>query len=308
LRESENRNRLLIENSPMCIHEITLDGRMISMNQSGLAMMGLVNEQEVVGYRYLDIVGEADRERIANLMDRAYAGESSHFEFVASGANGQVFKSCFVPLRDSNGRVEKLMGITEDITERREAERRIRDLAFYDVLTRLANRRLLEDRLEQALSKSQRSGCFGALLFLDLDSFKPLNDAHGHEVGDLLLIEVAERISRCVRGMDTVARFGGDEFVVMLAELEKDRGLSQEEVFVVAEKIRVALAEPYLLARKQTNAAAQTVEHRCTASIGIVLFQGQGVPPKDLLNRADNAMYQAKEEGRNTIRFFVKST
>jgi diguanylate cyclase (GGDEF)-like protein len=108
--------------------------------------------------------------------------------------------------------------------------------------------------------------------------------------------------------MDTVARFGGDEFVVMLAELEKDRGLSQEEVFVVAEKIRVALAEPYLLARKQTNAAAQTVEHRCTASIGIVLFQGQGVPPKDLLNRADNAMYQAKEEGRNTIRFFVKST
>jgi diguanylate cyclase (GGDEF)-like protein/PAS domain S-box-containing protein len=304
LRESENRNRLLIENSPMCIHEIALDGRMISMNRSGLSMMGLVNEQEVLGYRYLDIVGEADRERVAALMAKAYAGESSHFEFEANGADGQVFKSCFVPLRDDGGRVEKLMGITEDITERKQAERQIRDLAFYDVLTRLANRRLLEDRLEQALSKSQRSGCFGALLFLDLDNFKSLNDAHGHEVGDLLLIEVAERISRCVRGMDTVARFGGDEFVVMLAELQQDRQVSQHEAFIVAEKIRVLLAEPYLLTNKQTAAAAHPVQHRCTASIGIELFRGQGASRKELLNRADSAMYLAKEEGRNRIRFF----
>jgi diguanylate cyclase (GGDEF)-like protein/PAS domain S-box-containing protein len=303
LRESENRNRLLVDNSPMCIHEISLNGNVISMNRSGQRMLGLQSESEVLGRRYLDLVGEEDRPRIADLMAKAFSGETSDFEFHLGEAHGRDFKSCFVPLRERTGRVEKLMGITEDITERKEAERRIRELAFYDVLTHLANRRLLGDRLEQAMMKSKRTGCHGALIFLDLDNFKPLNDTHGHEVGDQLLIEVAARISGCVRELDTVARFGGDEFVVMLAELYEDRQQSREQACAVAEKIRTALAAPYLLSRKSDTGEAQVVEHSCTASIGVVLFWGQESSSAALLKQADAAMYQAKASGRNRICF-----
>ena len=196
------------------------------------------------------------------------------------------------------------MGITEDITEEKEAEDHIRNLVFYDTLTQLPNRRLLNDRLGQAMAASKRSGSYGAVMFMDLDNFKPLNDAHGHDVGDLLLVEAAQRITSCVREMDTVARFGGDEFVVMLSELDVDKKLSIAQSGVVAEKIRVTLAEPYLLTRKQESGVEITVEHHCTSSIGVVLFINHEAGQEDIIKRADMAMYQAKEGGRNTIRFF----
>ena len=132
----------------------------------------------------------------------------------------------------------------------RESESHIRDLAFRDTLTQLANRRLLTDRLEQAMAASKRSRCFGAMLFLDLDHFKPLNDEHGHEAGDLLLIEAAHRLNRCVRESDTVARIGGDEFVVVIGELGRDLKASFTRAGVVAEKMRNALEEPYRLTYK----------------------------------------------------------
>ena len=122
LRESEKHNRLLIENSPMCIHEIDMNGRILSMNRAGLEMLGLANECEVLGYLYLDTVSPADRERIADLLSHAYAGKASHFEFQASGSPSKIYKSCFVPIINKQSRVEKLMGITEDITERKRAE------------------------------------------------------------------------------------------------------------------------------------------------------------------------------------------
>jgi len=138
-------------------------------------------------------------------------------------------------------------------------------------------------------------------MFLDLDNFKPLNDLHGHLAGDALLVEVASRLKKCVRETDTVARIGGDEFVVMLAQLNKDKAISKSEAALVAEKIRIALAEPYIL--KISENSIHVVEHHCTASIGVTLFLDHKKSQEDILKLADNAMYQAKDAGRNRIRF-----
>ena len=193
----------------------------------------------------------------------------------------------------------------DSLAQQREA---VRQLAFYDPLTGLPNRRMLDDRLNQAMATSKRSGLFGALMFLDLDNFKPLNDTHGHGVGDLLLIEVARRLTGCVRGVDTVGRIGGDEFVVMLSELDADRALSTELAAAVAEKIRISLAAPYRLTVAQPGERDTTVEHRCTASIGVVVFVDHEASQTDLIKCADSAMYLAKESGRNAVRFHVPST
>lgn len=182
----------------------------------------------------------------------------------------------------------------EDITERKQMEAQVRELAFYDALTKLPNRRLLNDRLSQAMSASQRSGRYCALLFLDLDNFKPLNDTHGHVVGDLLLIEVANRLKNCVREIDTVARFGGDEFVVILNDLDMNKAESASQAEIVAEKIRTSLSAPYSLAIKQEGKAETTIEHHCTASVGMALFINHEESQDDILKLADTAMYQAK--------------
>jgi diguanylate cyclase (GGDEF)-like protein/PAS domain S-box-containing protein len=308
LRESENHHRLLVENSPVSIHKIGMDGRITSMNRSGLLMLGLKEEGDVQGSLFLNIVDAAERERIGEELAKAYAGETSHFEFMGSGLRGQIYKSCFVPIKNKDGSVKNLMGITEDITERKKAEDQVRKFAFNDALTQLPNRRLFNDRLGQAMAVSQRSGRYGAVMFLDLDNFKSLNDTHGHDLGDLLLIEVAHRLIRCVREMDTVARLGGDEFVVMLGELDEDRKFSIEKAGIVAEKIRAALAEPYLLTREREGEAETTVEHRCTTSIGVVLYNNHEANQRDILKWADMAMYQAKEGGRNRFCFFDKES
>ncbi len=151
------------------------------------------------------------------------------------------------PERNAQGEIVGYHGITREITERRRLEEQVRQLAFHDPLTHLANRRLLVEHLDQAMSASKRSHRHGALLFLDLDNFKPLNDTHGHGVGDLLLIEVAERLKTCVREADTVARFGGDEFVVLLCELDAHKDEASAQAAAIAEKIRIRLAEPYVL-------------------------------------------------------------
>lgn len=191
-----------------------------------------------------------------------------------------------------------------DIRERKHHENAMRDLAYYDALTGLPNRRMLSDRLAQAMAASKRNSQYGALMFLDLDNFKPLNDQYGHEVGDVLLIEASDRIKRCLREIDTVARFGGDEFVVMLTELSVNRNVAIEQSRLVAEKIKEAICEPYRLSVKLKDGANVVVQHRCTASVGVVLFINHEMNEQDLLNYADKAMYQAKRDGRNQVRFF----
>lgn len=198
----------------------------------------------------------------------------------------------------------RIMSSKRDITARARAEEEIRQMAFYDILTRLPNRRLLNDRLNHTIAAGKRSGLCAALMLLDLDNFKPLNDTHGHDAGDLLLIEMAQRISSCVREADTVARLGGDEFVVMLSELDADQAASIAQTRLIAEKILRILAEPYVLPTKKAGGGENTIEHRCTASIGVVLLPCSDAHADDILKYADTAMYRAKEGGRNRINFF----
>ena len=186
----------------------------------------------------------------------------------------------------------------------RDAQKRIHDMAYHDALTRLPNRRLLNDRIALAMAVSKRKSCFGALMALDLDNFKPLNDAYGHEVGDLLLVEVAKRLTACVRENDTIARFGGDEFVVVLSELSTDRQEAMAQAERVAEKIRSTLAAEYYLRVSKPGKSIISINHRCTASIGVALFMQKDPDDIDLLKQADAAMYQAKSCGKNSIRFF----
>ena len=187
--------------------------------------------------------------------------------------------------------------------ERKQSEAKIRGLAFHDSLTNLPNRRLLDDRLEQAIAASKRSGLFGAVLFLDLDNFKPLNDTHGHKAGDLLLIEVARRLESCVRKVDTVARFGGDEFVIVVSELDDNETEGKEQAYNLAEKVRLALAGTYLLGSNITGTSKMIVHHNIEVSIGVALFNNNS-SPEMVLKYADKAMYKAKEAGRNTICFY----
>jgi diguanylate cyclase (GGDEF)-like protein len=188
-----------------------------------------------------------------------------------------------------------LVIIYHDVTDLRLASAEIESLAFYDPLTHLPNRRLLVDRLEQAMAASARHGREGALLFIDLDHFKTLNDTLGHDIGDLLLQQVAQRLASCVREGDTVARLGGDEFVVMLADLSEQAVDAATQAEAVARKILAALNQPYQLAAH---------DYRSTPSIGVALFSGHQAALEELLKQADIAMYQAKRAGRNTLRLF----
>ena len=208
------------------------------------------------------------------------------------------------PLFDTAGNFEGYLGVGTDVTERKQMEEQVRQMAFYDTLTSLPNRRLLSDRLSQTMAASKRNGCYGALMFLDLDNFKSLNDTHGHKVGDLLLIQTADRLKNCVRETDTVARFGGDEYVVVIGELCFDKSESTAQARIVAEKIRDALAKPYVITVQHEASTETTVEHQCTVSIGVALFMKDEANQDDLLKFADTAMYQAKQAGRNLIRFY----
>jgi len=191
-------------------------------------------------------------------------------------------------------------GYIWDITERRQAENRIRRLALYDALTGLANRRMLMDRLAHAVALSGRKRDYGAVLMLDLDNFKSLNDTKGHDTGDALLVEVGRRLGSCVRDTDTVARLGGDEFVVLLECLGNDEAMGHDKAMAVAEKIRSELNRPYILGDSQHV-------HHTSASVGVALFHGRDRDESEVLKHADVAMYEAKDLGRNRICFYSKA-
>ncbi len=200
-----------------------------------------------------------------------------------------------VPVFDAGGALRGYRGVGRDITERKEVELQIERLAFFDVLTGLPNRRLLMDRLQRVTVASGRSQAHGALLFIDLDNFKDLNDTLGHDTGDQLLVRVARRLLACVRESDTVARFGGDEFVVLVGGLHTDVAQASSEAAAIAQQILSALGKPYDM---------DGISHHSTPSIGIALFGQAPCTADELLKHADLAMYQAKAAGRNTQRFF----
>jgi diguanylate cyclase (GGDEF)-like protein/PAS domain S-box-containing protein len=211
--------------------------------------------------------------------------------------NGEVYPEWLTisAVKNKDGQVTHYVSTHHDISDRKLAEERIRELAFFDALTRLPNRTLLLDRLKQAIALSVRSKTCGALLFIDLDHFKTLNDTVGHEKGDLLLKQVSQRLVGSVRENDTVARVGGDEFVVVLEGLNEHTQEAASQTKAVGEKILAALSSTYQL---------DEVEYRTTASVGATVFLGRQASVDELMKQADLAMYKAKETGRNALRFF----
>jgi diguanylate cyclase (GGDEF)-like protein/PAS domain S-box-containing protein len=218
-------------------------------------------------------------------------------EILSRRKNGVIYPGWLTisVIVDSNNQPSHYVEVFSDITPRKEADNKIHYLAYYDHLTGLPNRRLLQDRLQQALVTSARGQSHGALLFLDLDDFKILNDSRGHSIGDLMLIEVSKRLLNCVRGHDTVSRIGGDEFVILLNDLSEDPSKAIGAVQNIGEKILSAISQPFDL---------QGFECHSSASIGGCLFRGADTSLDNLLMRADIAMYQAKKSGRNSLRFF----
>jgi len=198
-------------------------------------------------------------------------------------------------VKGGDGKVTQYVGIFSDISERRTAEESIEQLAFYDPLTHLPNRRLMRDRLQQVLAAGVRSKRKGALMFIDLDNFKALNDVHGHDQGDLLLQQVALRLAACVRQADTVARLGGDEFVVMLIDLSANAAAAAAQAKIASEHVLGALNHSWTLGGHS---------YHSTASVGVTLFGGDNKTVDELLKQADLAMYQSKAAGGNTLRFF----
>lgn len=312
LHESQALYRLLTEDTLDVLWKTDRNLCLTYISPSDERLRGYKAE-EVVGHHVFDLFTDEGVAAVKKLMrDSQASGEPASqagfltFQVQHRCKDGRLLwgEVLSKPERNAEGAIVGYHGITREITERRRLEDQVRQLAFHDPLTNLPNRRLLRDRLGHAMAAGKRSACHGALMFLDLDQFKTLNDTHGHEAGDLLLLQVAARLKGCVREVDTVARFGGDEFVVLLAELNADRAESHLHAQLIAEKIRAALAEPYVLVLHKEGKAECRIQYRCSASIGAVMFSDHTASQDDVMKWADAAMYRAKDAGRNTIRFY----
>lgn len=297
LRESEKRFRQMFERHSAVMLLIEPEsGMIVDANPAAAQFYGY--PLQVLRGKSIASVNTQPEEEIVRERQAAIAQERNYFVFDHRLAGGEVRTVEVYSSPVSYKGRPLLFSIIHDITDRKLAEAQIHNLAFYDALTQLPNRRLLYDRLDQVIAASRRSSHYGALMFMDLDNFKPLNDTHGHEVGDLLLIEVSRRIEGCVRETDTAARFGGDEFVVMLGDLDEDVTESEKQALAVAEKIRAKLSEPYHLTTSQGT--GDLLEHRCSSSIGVVMFR-HPANREALLRETDEAMYKAKDAGRNCV-------
>ena len=272
-------------------------GKILNVNRSFTAITGY-SAQEAIGQTpSLMRSGHHGPEFYAAMRSAIASLGAWSGEIWNRRKDGSIFPEwlTITAVKTEAGEVTHYVSTLTDITQRKAAEEEIRHLAFYDPLTRLPNRRLLLDRLQQALLTSQRTQRQGALMFIDLDNFKLVNDSLGHDQGDLLLQEMGRRLVGTVREGDTVARLGGDEFVVVLEDLSTQAPKAARQAEEIAEKMLQALAAPVAL-------ADQEVKSSC--SVGVVLFANDTVRPEDLMKHADLAMYQAKESGRNTLRFF----
>jgi diguanylate cyclase (GGDEF)-like protein/PAS domain S-box-containing protein len=299
LRESELRFRSLLRNIPsISVQGYLADGTTSYWNQASEHLYGYTAE-EALGSNLLDlIIPPPMRDTVRSHVEHMFAtGEpipAGELQLQRKdGTPVHVFSShTYIQVP---GHPPEMFCIDIDISGRKAAEDEARYLAFYDALTQLPNRRLLVDRLQQVLANSARSGLTTAVLFVDLDNFKTLNDTRGHEVGDLLLKAVALRLRGCVREQDTVARLGGDEFVLVLQNLSSDASEAAAQTRTLGELLLAQLRQPYDLAGH---------EHHFTASIGATLLRDQSHTVDDVLKQADLAMYRAKDAGRNTLRFF----
>lgn len=303
LRDQQFYTRSLFESNIDALMATDPAGIITDVNKQMGALTGRTRD-ELIGTPFMNYFTDP-KQAEAGIKLVLSKKQVTNYELTARARDGKetVVSYNATTFYDRNRKLQGVFVAARDITERKQAEAQILSLALHDALTGLPNRRLLNDRLCQAMATSKRTKRYGALIFLDLDKFKSLNDTHGHNVGDLLLIEVARRIGGCVREVDVVARFGGDEFVVLLSELDNNEVDSTAQSTIVAEKIRVILSRPYVLKIDSEGAAAGTIEHHCSSSIGVALFLDHEVGPDEVIKWADIAMYQAKEAGGNLIRF-----
>ncbi len=272
-------------------------GAVLRVNQAFTNITGFSNEAVVGLNPRILSSGRHDPSFFAAMWESIRISGAWEGEIWNRRKNGETYPEhlAITAVKDDQGTITNYVGTFTDISASKAAEDEIQSLAFYDPLTRLPNRRLLLDRLKQALASSVRSGKDGALLFIDLDNFKTLNDTLGHDIGDLLLQQVADRLTSCVREGDTVARLGGDEFVLVLVDLSEQDLDAAAQTEAVANKILTNLNRPYQLGQH---------DYRSTPSIGATLFNNHQSSLDELLKQADIAMYQAKKAGRNTVRFF----
>ena len=288
---------MAVEQSPESIVITNLNAEIEYVNDAFVKITGYSREESIgQNPRFLSS-GKTPPENFKSLWDSLSKGLSwdGLFHNLRKDGSEYIEHAIITPIRQADESITHYVAVKEDITDKKVASDMINTLAFYDTLTGLPNRRLLLDRLNHALAAGSRSKRIGALLFIDLDNFKTLNDTLGHDVGDLLLQQVAQRLTSCVREGDTVARFGGDEFVVILENLSEISEEATAQAEVVGEKIMASLNQTYQLGN---------YHHRSTPSIGIAFFSGQQQSVEDLLKQADLAMYQAKAAGRNTLSLF----
>ena len=258
---------------------------------------------EITGFLEREVIGEAifsiieDKTKLANLQDELFNVGRWFGELVNIRKTGERYpiEMTITRVGGIHKRVAKHVAIFSDITSRKEAEQKIQSLAFYDSLTNLPNRQMLLDRLKFAMLTSGRNKFYGAVVFLDLDHFKELNDTLGHDFGDSLLVEVAKRMTSSVREVDMVSRFGGDEFVILLEHLDHDSTISLQKASQVAHKVKTAIAEPFLV---------NYLDYYLSASMGVCLFQGSEVSADEIIRRADISMYQSKNTGRDRVSFY----
>jgi len=306
LRASEERLRLVMEAIGEGVWDWNIAAGTVVHNVSWCRILGL--DQSFLAHplqSFVERIHPDDLSKVQLALDACLSGAaayvSEHRLRAADGSFVWVLDRGNVVERGANGQPLRMVGSVQNIDQRKWQEAEIHRLAFFDPLTKLPNRRLLLDRLQGALQKNRRSQQFGALMFLDMDRFKQLNDTHGHAMGDALLVQVASRMQACLREQDTVARLGGDEFVAMFENLSESPQTARLDAFALASKILGALNQPFLLGNVD-----HALSYTSTPSIGLTLFNGED-DVEEVLKRADLAMYEAKNGGRNTIRVFDQS-
>lgn len=294
LHASRQLQHQILQASPDNITVTDLHGDIIHISPAGVIMLGAMHEFELIGRNVSTFHKPEDTARVRTMMNRLLEGcPSGVEEYRLSRLDGNLLDSEIHAeiIHDAVNRPSGFIFAIRDISERKRSEERLRHMAQHDALTGLANRALFSDRLQRALANAQRDCTPLALMFLDLDKFKPINDQYGHGVGDLLLQEAARRMQNGVRESDTVARIGGDEFVVLLRSIAHT-----QDALTVAEKIRCSLEQPFMLAGQRLA---------ISASMGVALFPAHGADQISLAHAADSAMYQAKEAGRNRVQLFT---
>jgi diguanylate cyclase (GGDEF)-like protein/PAS domain S-box-containing protein len=293
LQSSQKYLKMIIDNEPECVKLVSPNGQLLDMNPAGLAMLEVNSLENAKTHKLTDYVLSEWRAPFIALLKRVMGGESGKLEFEIQGIKGtrRWLETNAVPMRDNDGNVTMLLGITRDITERKVHEEKIRYLANFDHLTGLPNRIQLDFRIKDLLSQAKRNQQQIAVMFLDLDRFKDINDSLGHTVGDTLLIKAAARLTSNLREQDMVARFGGDEFIILLPNTHME-GASQ-----VAQKILNAF---------KTSFNIENHDLIISTSIGIALYPDDGTDFETLYQNADTAMYRAKHESRDTFCFFTQ--